>query len=158
MVTPGALCALLPTSVSILTSHSSLPRAPHLATQNFSQVSDSLAPSHLGPLQRLIFLPGFPSFFSVLLPLLIFRPLFHSHFREAFLDPFATPCYRASGLWPSAWKHLKQLEFDFWFFVCICVYMCIYGYLINIWFLQCTLRWWRKTKFVYFCISVLADS
>ena len=49
----------------------------------------------------------------------IFRPLFHSHFREAFLDPFARPCYRASGLWPSAWKHLKQLEFDFGFFVYI---------------------------------------
>jgi len=95
MVTPGAVCALLPTSVSILTSHSSLPQSPHLATQNFSQsiltshsslpqsphlatqnfsqLSDSPAPSHPGPLQRLIFLPGFPSFFSVLLPLLIFR-------------------------------------------------------------------------------------
>ena len=126
MVTPGVLCALLPTSVSILTSHSSLPQSSHLATQNFSQLSDSLAPSHPRPLQRLIFLPGFPSFFSVLLPLLIFRPLFHSHFREAFLDPFATQCYRASGLWPSAWKHLKQLEFDFGFFVCICVYMVIW--------------------------------
>ena len=155
MVTPGVLYALLPTSVSTLTSHSSLPQSSRLAIQNCSQLSDSLTPSHPGALQRLSFLPVFPSFFSVLLPLLIFRPLFHGHFREAFLDPFAMPCYRTSGLWPS----LLESTWNSWnLTLCVCMYMCIYGYLINIWFLQCTLWWWGKTEFVYFCISVLADS